>query len=330
MAIRAEATAGTYLAPTTNEHNIRFRNIEYTINTENDDDNSKYANGHHGEDESIPGMRSVTITASFRMTYGGAVATVPNWWQAAYACGLEGIGWDSGSAVAIGSAVEGISLVPRESKDDTTYSICIYEEEIGSSPVITELQAAGCMGNMVMTAENIGGDWIANVTFTGKLNDIVDGSAVALTSPQTQIGEKMLSNTFTIGGNAACISSFTLDLGNEITPVLCQSEATGISHYVITARRPRFSCNPLSKKQATDDWLNVWDSATTQVISNASTNYTMKIIDAQLLSFGMSPREGLNAWELMFKCLQNGSPGSLTDSALTNEDTFDILQGARS
>jgi len=330
MAIKVEGTPGTYDAPATGENIIRFRNVDIQPNIEFDDDAAKYVNGSHAEDESIAGVQSATVTASVRVTYGGAAATVPNWYQAAYACGCGGIGWDGGSEVAIGSAVEGIALVGRAAYDDITYSILVIETEVGASPVYTHYRIAGAMGNMVLTCEGPGKPIMANFTFTGKLTDIVDAADVAMGTTQTALAESYLSSASTIGGTAEKIGTWAFDMGNTITPLYDQSDATGIRYFHITERHPRFTCNPLAVKQATTDWLNVVLTESTPAIVVPTTNTQLTIIDGQPQNFGISSREGLVALDHTFRALQNGTPGSLTDAALDLEDTFEFLQGARS
>ena len=86
---KAESTPGTDAAPATANHNIRFRDVLVTPVYEIDDENSKYANSGHAEDVSITGNSLVNITCFNRVTYGGAVATIPNWMTAANACGAS-------------------------------------------------------------------------------------------------------------------------------------------------------------------------------------------------------------------------------------------------
>lgn len=328
--VKPEVTPGTMVTPVTGDHTIRIRNLAIdSIDVPMDDENAKYANGSHAEDESIATTQSISISFQTRVTYSGTVTTEPNWWALAKMCGMASIGWNGGSATTVGSAVEGISLVRRAAQDDTTYTVWVFDEEIGTSPTTTIWKAAGCVGNMQISAE-IGQPLVASFNITGKLSDHVDGSAVAMSSAQTQLAESWLNSTTTIGGTAVCMSNFNLNMGNVVSPVYCQSDSTGISHYFISESRPRLTCNPLMVKQATTDRLNELLSETSQVVSIGTSNYTIKGIDCQNLSIADTPREGMVAHELNFKLLQNGVPGSLTDAALTIEDTVDILHGARS
>lgn len=325
-----EVTPGTDPTPADADFNVRIRNPEVTLNVEIDDENSKFGTGDHAEDEAIAGMQSATISFSVKMNYAGDVTTQPAWWKLANACGLKSVGWNAGSEVAVGSAVHGISLVPRKEMDESTMTFYYFNEEVGSSPTTMISKFVGCIGNMTISADNVGAPVMANFTFQGKLSDIVDGSALDMTSPDTTLCENMLNSGFTVNGVTNSISAFQFDLGNEISPVLDQSDATGISHYVITARRPRFSCNPLAVKQATDDVHNRLLSETTGILALSTAQYSFYGIKAQLISNAVANREGLVSWDQNYKLLKNGTTGALTNSSYTTEDTFDLRIGSLS
>jgi hypothetical protein len=189
------------------------------------------------------------------------------------------------------------------------------------------------MGNMILGADKVGGVWTAKFNIFGKLNDIVDASEIAISSPGTIQPQVFLSNAFSINGTAEKISKWEFNLGNEVKAVPDQSDATGISHYVVVSKKPRFSCNPLGVKQATRDW---WAEALSKPSTNnlilgtpAAAKLSISSSDMQMLSMAQSEVEGLSAWDMNFKLLPNGVPGTLNDAALTYEDTFELLQGTR-
>ena len=340
MVIEAEGTPGTMETPLTADHVIRIRDINLSPDISFDNENSKYAQGNHAEDEAIAGMQAAEITCSVKVAYSGTVTTEPNWWKLCKMCGLGAIGWNSDTEVAVGSAVEGISLVNRAAYDDVSYTCWVFDTEVGSSPATKIYKLKGCMGNVVFTAENVGAPVMANFTIRGALSDIVDGDAIAMSAPQTQLPQAWLNSATTIfgtwtagvitDGTTVCASSFSLDLGNDIQPLICQSEATGIKQFVRTATRPRLSINPLAVKQATTDDLAQILAQTTGGINIAlGTNMRIKALDAQKMNPGLASREGLVNWEHTFRCLQNGVPGTLADTALDLEDTIEIAQGLR-
>jgi hypothetical protein len=332
--VKVESVPGTYVAPTTTEYVMRVRNIAWSPTIEMDDESAKYANGNHAESISIPGVQTGKISFETRCNVGASDILLAPWQTFAYACGCMNTG-----AYA---STKGNGLVRRLAKDDTTYSITKYDVEIGigsGTAVTTETRFAGCIGNMKIGCSKTGAPWVAKFEFMGKLSDIVDGTAIAFSSPGSVVPQVFNNHTVTIGGNARAIDSWEFDLGNEISPVKLQSDPTGISHYVITGSKPRFNCNPLSLKQAATgadmlgNILSKPASNTIQIGTPATGKLSLKIIDAQYLSMAQETRDGLLGWALNFKALENGVPGTLIDGAgspaLTYEDTFELLQGTR-
>ncbi len=329
MVMVAETTPGTWVEPATAQHIIRFRDIKYETNADPDDENAKFANSNHAEDQTIFGLQHGTISASVRCTVGATDVTAPQWWVPAYSCGCL--------ASSAYSTTKGIGLRRRMAKDDATYSIAVYETTLGGGTPITKItKFAGCIGNMVIGCEKIGSPWVAKFSWMGKLYGEVDGTDIALSSPGTAVGQKFTGAAFTINSTAEKIGGWSFDLGNVIKPVADQSDATGISHYVITESHPRFTCSPLSVKQATTDWwANLLSKpSVNDIITNAPAagKLSMNIVDAQALKRGIDARDGLRAYAMTFKALENGVPGTLIDNGteMTYEDTFEILQGTRS
>lgn len=322
IAIKEEATPGTYVEPADADFDIRIMIPETVGRTiEFDDDAAKYASGDHAEDVAIAGAQSGNVDFTIRLPWSGAVDTEPNWWKAAKACGCDVVTYTT----------TGLGLVRRKAKDETTYSVTVVDQTIGASPVYTARKYSGCAGNFQIGADGIGRPWIGSFSLSGVPQGDEDGAGYALdlTSPDTANAENFLSSTFTLQGESVQCSQFSFDLGNTVNPIIDQSKSTGHSHYVITSTNPRFSTNPLAKSQATwDVWANAI-AETTGVISLTSDNFTFKGVKAQLMSPELATREGLINWNLNFRLLKNGTTGSLVDSTLTTEDTFELLQGAR-
>lgn len=329
LIVTVESAPGTYVAPATADHVIRIRNVEFTPDIPVDDDGSKYANGHHAEDQSIATTQSGTLSFEAKIITSGAAATEPQWFTLAKMCGCD---------VLTFATNKGKGLVRRKAKDDTTYSCAVYDTEIGvgsGTAVTTIYKMAGCVGNMTVSAA-INGVWTAKFSVKGKLNDIVDGTDIALNAGiGSQLAQPFAGDAVSIHTTASAVSQWEFDLGNEMQPVYLSSDATGISHYVLTGAKPRFKCNPLAVKQATTDWLakhlTHTSSASTYITvgTAAATKYTLKVIDAQPVTPALGSREGLVSWDLTFRGLANGVPGTLLDSTtgLTQEDTFLLLHG---
>lgn len=327
LVAKEETTPGTMETLDSTDFDVKVRNPEVSPIIEPDDEASKYANGNHGEDEVVMGAQSGTISFSIRLGYAGAATTEPKWFKFAYGCGAKKVDY----------AGTGIAIQPQKEQDNNSLTIWVYDLVLGgASPNGIIYKFAGCTGNMTIGCENVGGPWMGNFTFTGKLVDICDVENADLPEIgdiDTAHPEKFLNNTMTVGGVNQCVSSFQLDAGNEVSPYICQSEITGYELFQITARRPRLSANPLVQANSTED---VWEkmvsgltgAITTEEIVISSNNFTLTVPKAQQIAGGIANREGLVNWDANYKCLANGVTGSVADATYDPEVTWQLLIGA--
>lgn len=317
-----ESVKGTYQAIADANFDTRIRGIEITPTVDPDDENSKHATGDHGEDNSIMGAQSATISFFNRMAWGGAVGTGPKWFKFAKACGAK--------ATAVGAT--GIKLEPLKEYDGESMSIVVMDIQRGATPAAIAYKFSGCMGNMIFTSEGVGMPYLVQFTFTGKVHaveDIANENILALTSPSTVVGERMLNAPCTLGGVASQqISSFALNVGNDIQPEIDQSDPTGYRQFNIVARRPRFSVNPLQQLIAVNDVYGKVKDGTAGLIKletqASSPHFTFHVPVAQNLSAAMAAREGLRGWASNYKCLRNAG----TDSNIADECGWQLMQGA--
>lgn len=326
LGFKLESTAGTAETIADADFNVRVRNIEFSPSVAMDDENSKFATGDHGEDESIPGSQTATISFSVRCSWHGTTpATAPNWWKMVQACG----------GVTQSYTTAGIAIYPGAAADKTTATIEYMVQRRGATPTAVSYKMKGCMGNCVLTCEGVGMPWMANFTFTGSLasvSDIANANILALTSPSTVVAEKGLDNPVTILGVASQkVSSWSLDFGNDIQPVLDQSDSTGVAYHAIAARRPRLTINPLIRLVATDPIYTKLQAGTEGACSIASAsstpNFTLHVPVGQAINTGVGVREGVQSWDgLTIKCQRNAG----TDSDTQDEAGWYFLQKATS
>ena len=323
---KEETTKGTFNQPVSSDFDTRLYEINIAPTVEQDNDSEKYATGGHGMTESIAGAQSMQFTATAKMSNAGDATTAPKLWKFFKACGAKTVTYSSA----------GVALQPLEELDSSTISISIYAVEKGSaSPKAVEFQIAGAMGNAVISTDGVGKPLSVAFTFTGKLHDIKDvTSQLSLTGQDTALAYKMLDATMSTLSVEQRISSFSLDFGNEITPLVNQSESTGYEYYNIASRKPTLSINPLLQLTATEDILdNVKTSATGNLLLTIDNTYDLRIAipKGQLMMPSVANREGHIGWEQTWRCLRSGAVGSgISDSTLPAEDAWEILIGETS
>lgn len=323
---KLESVAGTAETITSADFNNRLRNLEVTFNTEVDDEGSRYARGDHAEDESIFGIRSAQIVVDLRLAWGGDETTEPDNWKYLNACGLKTVTY-------VGS---GIELQPLQEYDEKTMTFKYYLKSSGASPTAICYTFAGCMGNAVITCEKIGAPWYAKCTFQGKMSsapETIANANIPFPTDMDQLHpEKFLNNTIYIDHKPVKVSSFSLDFGNEIQPIYDQADPSGISHYSIVSRKPRFSCNPMMQALTADDPIGDIVAGCTGLyaidpIIVRSNRMRIKIPRAQMLPPSIANREGHMSWDKTYKCNNNGYTGVLGDTGLPAECTVAVLIG---
>lgn len=306
---------GTAETLTSTDFDVRARDVEITPNTPVDDEAAKIANGNHAETESLSGAQSAQVTVSVPLHGSGTVSTAPKYAKMLNACGIDSVTYTT----------TGIGFVRRKSKDCAPLTIWVQEQRVGTNETLTH-KVKGAVGDLTLSVDGIGGAIMLNFTFTGAYQGEVEGLALlTLTGADTTLGEKLLNTALTFGGDSLRISSFSYALGNNVQPVIDQSDATGYAYYYISASQPRLSINPLKISPATKDIYSEYKNETTQTALVTMQNFTLKVPVAQIISPAQAAREGLAAWDLNIKALENLT----VDATLTAEDTFELLYGAR-
>lgn len=326
---KLETTPGTMETLTAADFDVRVRDPEITPIIEPDDEASKFANGNHGEDEVVMGAQSATIAFNVRMADAGDDTTEPAWWKYANGCGAKKITYGG----------TGIALQPRKEYDTKTMTIWVYDIELGgATPAGKIYKFAGCAGNCQMGPDGNGKPWVANFSFTGKLSEIVDvanASIPEMYGIDTSHPEKALNNFIIIGGVTGAVTTWQLDAGNEVTPLPNQGDVTGYDYFQITARRPRFSADPIMMAESEDSVYADMVSGLTGAISTkeitvTGNQFTLTIPKSQQIQAGIASRDNVVNWDANYKCLANGVTGSLADSDLEPEVTWELLIGSRS
>jgi hypothetical protein len=320
---KEEVTPGTAVALTDADFNTRVYGAEVTFDLPIDDEASKFGTGDHGEDEAITGAQSGTIKISSKVSWGGAVATVPAWWKWLVGCGQ----------VQKAYTTTGIAAQPKVAGDDKTLTIWVIDIIRGASPTGMAYKFAGCMGDGSIGCDGIGKPWKIEGTFKGKLVDIAAITAGAdmytLTSPDTSLPETLCNNAVTINSKTKKISSFKLSFGNDVQPQYNQADSTCIDFFGIVNRKPRLQMNPLMTTISGDtdssDPLADFLAMTTSTGSIVGVHHTLNLPKVQLLTMAQAAREGLVGWDMNYKLLRNAS----ADAALDAEVTWELLQGAR-
>jgi hypothetical protein len=175
------------------DFNCRFKTLTDAPKIDFDDEASRFASGDEGRDLAIAGARSAEISLTEKVSWAGAVTTVPNWGKIMKAMGH----------VVKKYTTTGLEFLPSPFANEITATIWIINPENGAAPTQTIYRYRGAHGG---NGSSFGVGKIGDTyMLTGKIaaayvgtQEITYAHARALTSPDTNIPEVMLNNSVTV------------------------------------------------------------------------------------------------------------------------------------
>lgn len=308
IAAKVESTPGTAETLATADNNCRVWELAIgSLDVPMDEDPSKYATGDFGLGESIPGPTTASI--SFRtklarnLTYSG---TEPHYSKFLEACGCE-------VDAAEGAWGSGYVVYPYKYAAEDTITIGVYDLERGSSPSGLFYQFAGCIGNCTISVEGAGKPYNMAFEFMGALNDIsdvVESDIPELSGWQTDIPDRFLDGSLTIGGTNLCVSTMEFNFGNTVSPVQCVGASTGYEKYGITAMEPTLTVNPVLKRNEDYDFWSKLTAGTIEEVVITTDQFVLTIPRAQIMSASVEDQEGILRTPLTLRPLRPTTAGS--------------------
>ncbi len=280
--VKIEGTPGTWDAPAASNGILAYDVVatpEFSMFKR--DPQSKILSRY----QSLSGVQSVTITFKAELRGHGSSEDPPD--------NIEVL------LEACGFAELNGRLNPSSSQPG---SISIQIEEDG---VVKKFN--GCVGN-VRIVGNVGEPVFLEFTFRGTINDITSGSLTTLTGLPSTVPPVLLSATFNtyVGSStlAPLISTFEIDMQNEIAFSSDISKSTGIFRAYITGRNPIGSMDP--EYNTSYDWLDriiTNDLGQLSLLVGSTTNNRYRITCPKIRFMAMDPtdREGIRALTVPFE-----------------------------
>lgn len=132
----------------------------------------KVADGTLDSFNSVMGKQEGSFSFMTPMNPGTTVNTETAWSKFLQSCGFQVIGWDAGSPVAVGSAVEGISWLLNSTYTHIPLTFECAELNSGSSPSQLITKLAGCVGTVEFMIGDVGEPIQMRFEFKGSLESI--------------------------------------------------------------------------------------------------------------------------------------------------------------
>ena len=291
LAIKLESASGEMITP---EANIKF--FDVGVSPEIESYVQEFASGRHSKGPAVMGKRKVTFTAKAALLTASSTATPPKIGAAFRACGLE---WtEPGDTQA---------YMPNASKDSgngvTATIWAILWPSSGTQAIL--VKGKGCMGNCVISMDSLGTPLVAQFTFTGALDEIAQGSAIAMSGADTGYAPGTVNSVITVDTGTPVpqqVSKFSLDFGNVVELDPDPQDSTGYAAAYIAKRNPKLMLNVKVKTLSGNDHYERWSGGEqavftlTTALNNHQLMYTVTAPKAQLLSMPLMAPEGSEAW----------------------------------
>jgi len=259
----------------------------------------RQSQGSFGYLPATVGLQSGTCTFRLELI-GDGLGGIPAWGSIF----LPACGWMR--TTAPNQVFKPKTLVPSAPGDDlvSTISIGVYVD--GTLKLLR-----GCMGSFVINME-AGKPASISFTFMGAYSaesplGLTDTTLVTPTYG-TAMPYRFANTSMSVGGMSPCVQSLTIDSGNEVTLLPCQTNVDGSGYKggFIGNRRPTITMNPEAELVATDTFMADLQGSTQRafqvVLTDAAGSVTIDAPKVQPISLQHGDRDGLVTDEVTFLC----------------------------
>lgn len=330
IAFKTESVAGTAEAIADLSFSVAVPrdSISFDTGIQYNDEVGNVAAGYHGKKESTVGQYNSTFGFSIPYKIPSSIDAAPACDALLQACNLKGAS----------KSTTGYQYVPSRDNDEKTVTIAIcYPTSSGNMEYYL---FKGCHGTPILGCDGTGSPLQWQLEYSGVYSSSGQASEKSLSGEDTNLSLTWANGSFykdtfaNIDSGSSSnlrVHTWSLEFGVTSTPVLDNSEASGISHYFGTAHNPQLTVTREALKTGTEDMVNNTIAETVSTIELSTGNFRLRIPDAQPLNPSIGSADGLVTWEETYKCLLNGDDSSnLTDTGLGFENYAEVLNGSRS
>lgn len=308
-----ETTMGTAMTLLASHNNVKSEPDSISFDPEVEEFLNWFASGRHSMGQATLGKRKAHIKARFPLMLGASVAVAPNVGKVFKACGQK-------ETIVASTSV---GYTPDSTKDqgdliNSTMGV-IFVPTSGSAILAT---IKGAMGDFKLVMSQSGYPFALDCDFLGAWVGIADGSALALTSPDTGYAPGTLGTTLTMAAILQTISKLELDAGNTLELDEDNADPTGYGATYIASRAPKLMYDPKARLAAVDPVFARLIANTEQAFSMTTAienamKYTVSAPKCQASTQKFGKRGSMLAWDQSFHLNENAG-----------EDQFQILQSA--
>lgn len=299
VAAKLETTSGTAISVAAADFNVRI--FDVSVDPEIEMYMNSFASGRHSMGQATPGKKKCHIKFKVNMQTGSALGTAPTMGKFFKACGAN-------ETVVASTSVTYAPLATKDYGDGISMTMVFYITPASGNSHLVSMK--GCMGNCIVTMDDLGKPLVADFDFVGCFTGITDAATIALTSPDTSLPPSVIGSAITVASIVQKIGKFKLDFGNTVELDYDPADSTGYQAAYIASREPKLSIDPRMELLATDPVYTRWAAGTQAAFSLAtSTVGSQKITVAapkiQLLTNKVSDRNNAMIYEQEYAVMEN-------------------------
>jgi len=320
LAYVPESTPGTYDSSVeTAAVTVKQRELSFEDSPERDDTGDFQSGKSFGSDETPVTKKPVTASQTVRLSPGeydgpGGDTHKLNLTELLKNCGcnVTGVGTTDGTDAAAGNYV----IWPDQSLTEYTMSMAHVMQDTRTGDYHMRI-AAGVMSNFTLNFDGAGSVGTLEFSHNGKTagdsKTVASGGAVPEVSGVMQVppetlagGTVTLTDIETSAETTLCITTVTMETGNDLQQVECQTDDSAILHQFINRTNPTLTINPLFRaKTDWDRWQAMMSSSKKYTVSIDSGNVELFIPRGEITDAPVSADNGTNRNELNIRPLEN-------------------------
>jgi len=318
---KMEATTGTPIANIETETvKVRIRELDFSVTTEKDDENSKYLTGDYaGNDESIIGKRTGTANYSIKFApaeFDTAKATDKH--TLTYADYLKNAGLQETKIGATDADPLGAKYIYYPSADNAqktaTVARLVKGKNAAGETKYNVETLAGAMSNLTIAVDGVGKPFKMGFETMGRVVEVKTVDAIGgldEASIMRTVADKFLNTVVKIKDLSTnvetqfCVNTFNFASGNEIVEVECQDNTSGVKNYIITGMNPTIELDPLLKTLTEFDYWGALTNERFYSITIEAEYIKLFIPRAQILNSAVADANGFLRNTLSMRALRN-------------------------
>jgi hypothetical protein len=286
VAAKLETTSGTAISVGASDFNVRI--FDVTVDPEIEMYMNQFASGRHSMGQATPGKKKCHIKFKVNMQCGSALGTAPTMGKFFKACGAT-------ETLNASTSVIYAPAATNDYGDSKSLTMVFYLTPASGNSHLVSMK--GCMGNCVITMDDLGKPLVADFDFLGAFTSITDAATIALTSPDTSLPPAVIGSAITVASIVQKVGKFKLDFGNTVELDYDPADASGYFAAYIANREPKISLDPRIELLATDPVYTRWAAGTQAAFSLAtsvvsSQKITIAAPKIQLLTNKLADRNG--------------------------------------